>query len=318
MNITTLIPAYKTKYIVDLLNSLRLQTVAAQQIIISDDSPHGEFREVLYSEPYRPLLAGLNIEFVEGPRNGPYENLKQLVRMGAGRSEIVHVLLDDDVIYPEFYERHLVAHASGDFSCAVSRRWSANETGQPTRGQPVPQAIASHASRLVSLTDELIFLTAVAPCNNWFGEFSNATFRDDCCELLLTPSLGDVSYAGLWDLGAFVAASMRRPLCHIQDHLGFFRIGPGQNSSNLNSPMMKGAHLGYVALALGGCRTGRLDEALVRKCSATVLQALDARYAAEPDMVPFRTVLSALVAGQAGAETQFIETWQAFLALHGF
>jgi hypothetical protein len=318
MQITTLIPAYKTAYIADLLNSLRYQTVKSQRIVISDDSPHGEFREVLYSTPYRPLLAGLSIEFHEGPRTGAYQNLKHLVNLWAGRSELVHVMLDDDVMYPEFYERHLVAHASGDFSCSVSRRWVANQVGLPMSGQPVPEAIARNPSRMISLTDDVIFMTTVAECKNWFGEFSNAIFRADCSDLLLAPRLGDVSYAGLWDLGAFVAASIRRPLCHIQDHLGYFRIGPGQNSSNVNSPFMKGAHLGFVALAVGGRRLGRLSTALAQQCYRIMLPALNQRYAAHPDMAPFCALLPGLLADEPGAEERFIDAWNTFLAANGF
>ena len=318
MQITTLIPAYKTAYIVDLLNSLRYQTVKSQRIIISDDSPHGEFREVFHSAPFRAVVAQLPIEFHEGPRQGAYQNLKHLVKLWAGRSELMHVLLDDDVIYPEFYERHLVAHASGNFSCSVSRRWMANHVGQPMTGQPVPEAIARTPSRMLSLTDDVIFMTTAAECKNWLGEFSNAIFRAEHCNLLLSPTLGDVSYAGLWDLGAFVAASMRAPLCHIQDHLGYFRIGPGQNSSDPNSPFMKAAHLGFVALAVGGRRLGRLSDELARQCSRIILPALTQRYASQADVAPFIALVAGLATGVAGAEERFIEAWHQFLAGHGF
>jgi hypothetical protein len=318
MRIATLIPAYKTAYIVDLLNSLRLQTSRSDLIIISDDSPHGEFREVLYSAPYKQLLSGLEIEFHEGPRSGAYENMKHLVKLWAGRSDLMHMMLDDDVMYPEFYERHRFAHASGNFSCSVSRRWTANEAGFPVQGQPVPDAIARNPSRMISLPADVIFMTTVAECKNYFGEFSNSVFRADCVDLLLDPKLGDVSYAGLWDLGAFVAASIRRPLCHIQDHLGYFRISPGQNSSNLNNSFMKGAHLGFIALAVGGRRIGQLAPELARKCYGIMLPALMQRYASQPDMQPFCALLPALAAGEEGSEERFIEAWNDFLATHGF
>lgn len=318
MQITTLIPAYKTRYIPDLLNGLRLQTVPAGRIVISDDSPGGAFRQTLYSEPYAALRKGLDIEFHDGPRRGAYENFKHLVRLWDGRSELLHVLLDDDVIYPEFYERHLAAHAAGDFSCSVSRRWMANDSGMPVTGQPVPAALQAHPNRMISVDDSVLLMTTVAECKNWLGEFSNAVFRADCAELLLQPRLGDVSYAGLWDLGAFIAASMRRPLCHIQDHLGYFRIGPGQNSSDPNNAFMKGAHLGFVALAVGGRRLGRLSDALMRQCCAKMLAPLMVRYGNQPDMAPFIALLPQLIQGQAQAEERFIEAWNGYLAEHGF
>ena len=318
MKIITLIPAYKTKYLADLLNGLRLQTVPAGTIVFSDDSPNGEFRETLFSEPYAALRAGLDIEFHDGPRNGAYENFKHLVHLADGRAELMHILLDDDVIYPEFYERHLAAHAYGDFSCSVSRRWTATETGQPLQGQPVPAAIRTHAHRMISLDDQAILMTTVAECKNWFGEFSNAVLRADCADLLLDPQLGGVSYAGLWDLGAFVAASMRRPLCHIQEYLGYFRTSPSQNSSNPNSPFMKGAHLGYTALAVGAHRLGRLSDALAKQNYRLIATAIAVRYAGQPDMAPFIEILPELANGVPGAEERFLAKWKAFLATNGF
>ena len=318
MKIITLIPAYKPKYLPDLLNGLRLQTVPAGKIVFSDDSPNGEFRETLFSSAYASLRAGLDIEFHDGPRNGAFENFKRLVRLAEGRADLFHILLDDDVIYPEFYERHLAAHASGNFSCSVSRRWTANETGTPLLGQPVPDAVRTHAHRMISLDDQAILMTTVAECKNWFGEFSNAILRADCADLILQPHLGDVSYAGLWDLGFFVAASMRRPLCHIQDYLGYFRTSPNQNSSNPNSPFMKGAHLGYAALAVGAHRMGRLSDALATQNYRIIASALAGRYPGQPDMAPFIAILPDLANGVPGAEERFLRAWQEFLATNGF
>ena len=316
--IITLIPAYKTKYLADLLNGLRLQTVPAGTLVFSDDSPDGEFRKTLFSDAYASLRTGLDIEFHDGPRNGAYENFKHLVRLAEGRADLMHILLDDDVIYPEFYERHLAAHATGDFSCTISRRWTATEDGVPLQGQPVPPAIRSHAHRMISLDDQVILMTTVAECKNWFGEFSNAVLRADCADLLLDPQLGGVSFAGLWDLGVFVAASMRRPVCHIQESLGYFRTSPNQNSSNPNSPFMKGAHLGYTALAVGARRLGRLSETLAVQNYRIIANALAVRYAGQPDMAPFIAILPELANGVPGAEERFLVAWNEFLATNGF
>jgi hypothetical protein len=318
MHITTLIPAYKTRYIHDLLRSLRCQTRQTRTIIVSDDSPNGEFREAFHAPEFASLRTGLNIEFHDGPRNGAYENVKHLVRLWGGRSELLHIMLDDDVMYPEFYERHLLAHGSGEFSCSVSRRWIADEDGLPTSCVRLPPAIASSPNRMISLDDTVMFLTTVADFNNYLGEFSNAVFRADTVELLLEPAFCEVSYAGLWDLGAFIAASMRRPLCHIQDTLGFFRVSAGQNSSNVNSPYMKGALLGWVALAVAGRRTGRLSEALMQHSCRILVPTLNVRYGNHPDMQAFCGLVPEIAAGSAGAEDRFITAWNGFLAEHGF
>ena len=318
MNITTLIPAYKTKYIPELLSSLRYQTRPSQRILISDDSPNGVFREALLSAPMQPLITGLNIEIIEGPRNGAYENVKHLIRQWNGSSELVHMLLDDDVCYPEFYERHLLVHASAKVSCSISRRWTASETGQPLSGQPAPIGVSRDGQRLLTLDNGVVVMSTVAECKNWFGEFSNCVMRADTCELLFSPTLGGVSYAGLWDLGYFVAASQRAPIGYIQDHLGYFRTGGTGNSSNFFGPFMKGAVLGYAALALGCKRAGMMTAEQAGSAFSIIAGALNARYASQADMQPFCKILPAMVAAEPDAEERFMAAWAVFQRANGF
>ena len=318
MNITTLIPAYKPKYIVELLSSLRYQTYPSQRILISDDSPRGEFRQELYSERIRPLLTGLNIEFVEGPRNGAYENFVHLVRLWDGSSDLVHLMLDDDVAYPEFYESHMVAHASANLSCSISRRWTANELGWPLTGQPVPAGVKQNSSRILSLDSDVVFMTTVPECKNWFGEFSNTVMRAETCDILLKPELGGVSYAGLWDLGYFLAASMRAPIGYIQDYLGYFRTGGTGNSSNLFGSFWKAAVLGYVALALGAQRVGKLSREQVLACYGIIGPVLNQRYAQQEDMRVFCKLLPEMAASTPRAEDLFLEALTVFHQKNGF
>lgn len=318
MNICTLVPAYKAKYLESLLLALRSQTILPARVIFSDDSPNGVFKERLMSEELRPLRTGLNIELVEGPRQGAFENFKHLVRLWNGDSDLFHILLDDDVIYPDFYERHLVGHASGHFSCTISRRWEANEDGQPVRGQPVPPAVAAVAQRMLSLDGNVAFMTTVAECKNWFGEFSNAVFRKDCSMVVMEPRLASVSYAGLWDLGAFLAASMVRPICYIQDHLGYFRKGPEQNSAQTYSPIMKAGVLAYAALGVSARRLGVLNNEQALKCFATISGALNYWYPTQEDLSELRLFLPQLAANVDGAEMRFLSAWDGFLSNNGY
>ncbi len=318
MDIVTLVPAFKPQYLPDLLNSFRNQTRAPRQIIFSDDSPDGAYGAVLMSEALEPLRRGLAIECHTGPRRGGYPNVLRLLEHWAGRSELVHVMLDDDVLYPEFYERHLVAHHSARLSCSISRRWSANDAGLPIAGQPVPPALASTPHRIVSLDADVVFMSTAIECKNWFGEFSNAVFHADAVPVLRKPMFEGVSYAGLWDLGAFMAASLVAPIAHIQDHLGYFRTGGAGNSAQFNGPYMKAAHLGYVALNMGGRRLGRYTEAQVRHAYAVMAQAMVQRYGSQDDMQPFIALLVRLAAGEAQAEADFIARWHAYLQRHDF
>jgi len=318
MNICTLIPAYKATYLESLLLGVRSQTVLPYRVIFSDDSPQGAFRQRLESDDLAPLREGLNIEIIEGPRNGAFENFKRLVNHWNGESELFHLLLDDDVIYPTFYERHRLAHASGNFSCSISARWESDELGQPVRGQPVPEAVVKRTERLLSLDADVAFMTTVAQCKNWFGEFSNAVIARGFSTHVLKPELAGVSYAGLWDLGAFLAASVHRPVCYIQDHLGYFRKSPGQNSAQSFSPTMKAGVLGYAALAISARRLGKLNAQQAAQCFATIAGALDYWYGSEDDMLEFRQQVPLLAEGGGVVEVNYLRTWHTFLASHGF
>ncbi|MBX3620022.1 MAG: glycosyltransferase [Rhizobacter sp.] len=319
MQITTLIPAYKSQFLPELLQSLRRQTRPVGKIIFSDDSPGGEYRATLFSDALAPLRRGLDIECVEGPRKGGgYANMVNLLKVWGGRSELLHLLLDDDVVYPEFYERHLVAHASAQVSCSISRRWTANEEGRPLESLPLPPGIAGHPHRMVTLDEGLVFMTTAIEGKNWFGEFSNAVFHQSTAEALLKPEFGGVSYAGLWDLGAFMAASLVAPVAFIQDHLGYFRTSPSGNSSKFFGPYMKGAHLGYVALVMGAVRLGKYTPEQARPSYANLALAMAQRYGSQDDMKPFIALLPRMAEGDALAEASFLEVWNAFLERHDF
>lgn len=314
MQITTLIPAYKTKYIDDLLGSLQEQTHPPLKVIISDDSPKGAFREALYAGPHAKALEKLDVAFHEGPRTGAADNIRQLLKLWDGSTELFHIMLDDDVLYPEFYERHLVAHLSGTFSCSISRRWTATEQGRPIGSLPIPDVVANNMNRMVELGPEVLFMTTVPECKNWFGEFSNAVYRASCGPLLAHPQLASISYVGLWDLGSFLAASIENPVCYIQDYLGSFRTSPDQNSAQTFGVGMKSAVLSYVTLALGGRRLGRFTDEQLVKCLEVLASVMNAYYGTQDDMRSFCALMGGLIARDPVAEEQFLLEWKKFLA----
>jgi hypothetical protein len=320
MQITTLVPAYKAQYLPELLQCLRSQSRPPAKVIFSDDSPGGAYRAALFGDELAPLRHGLDIECVEGPRKGGgYANMLNLLRVWNRRTELLHLLLDDDVIYPEFYERHLIAHASTRLSCSVSPRWSADEQGRPLKGsQPLPPAVQGHPHRLLTLDAGVMFATTAIEGKNWLGEFSNAVFHADTTDALLDPRFGSVSYAGLWDLGAFMAASLVAPVGYVHEHLGFFRTGPAGNSSKFFGPYMKGAFIGYIALVMGGVEIGRYTREQARAAYARLGPVLTQYYGSQDDVKPILATMPGLAAGDALAEATFRELWQAFLRTHDF
>lgn len=315
LKITTIIPAYKPKYIFELLTSLNQQTLPSNRILISDDSPNGEFRCELYSERMKPLLVNLNIDFVEGPRKGSFENIIQLLQLWGGSSDLVHLMMDDDVIYPEFYERHLIAHTSANLSCSISRRWTANELGVPMTDLRIPDIVRYNPNRMLALDSDFVFLSAIGECLNWFGEFSNTVMRANTCDILNKTELGGISYKGLDDLGYFLTASLRAPIGYIQDHLGYFRTGAGcfNNSSDPLGLPMRMLMPAQAALVLGGYRVDKLTLEQKLNCYKIITRGLNPAHSQLEDMRVFYQLLPQMAASVPDAEDRFLDAWAAFL-----
>ena len=312
MQFTTLVPAYKPKYLLELLTALRQQTVKPARVIFSDDSPDQAFVAALGGEPLRSAIADLNVSVVPGPRNGAYNNFRQLLQLYGGQTALFHLLLDDDIPYPGFYERHLQAHATGQVKCVVSRRWTALESGQPLRDLPVPAAIAEHPQRLLALDAELLFNHTAGASANWLGEFSNATFSADMAPALDQPELAGLCYTGLEDLGAFLKASLQAPLGFLNEHLGYFRTSANQHSANPMGRPLKLAHLAYVALTLAGRRLGKLPPARAAANLAGLCPIILQRYGQQADMAELCALMPGLAAGSGDAEQRFLLLWPAY------
>lgn len=313
MKITTVIPAYKPKYMHELLTALYHQTVRPERIIFSDDSPDRAFRAALQSEQVRSAMAGMNIEVIDGPRAGAFANCRHLLQAWGGSTRLVHFLLDDDIIYPEFYERHLAVHATGAVDCSVSRRWTSLEPGLPVGRLPIPEQIARHQQRALTLGSDFLFAATIPSCNNWLGELSHAVFNHEISGLLDEPRLAGISFEGLGDIGFFLSASLRKPIGFLNDALGYFRLNPAQNTQQSSSRDFKTGHLAWIALGLAARRLNKLQPEQATQCFGTMGALMMKRFSNHADMVPFCDLVPALVRSDASAGERFLELWQAFI-----
>ncbi|MET0382468.1 MAG: glycosyltransferase, partial [Burkholderiaceae bacterium] len=199
--ITTLIPAYKPEYLGETLMSLRRQSFRDFRVIVSDDSRDGAITAMLRDGRFAAATDGLDVLAVRGPGNARRNHMSLLDRW-AGGSPFVHLLMDDDVIFPGFYQRHLAAHAGGGYGVSVSARWLSQDDSRPAWSLPIPAAIAEHPLRAVPLSAEQVFSTVVPACDNWLGELSNMVFTAEAAARYPRPPAEGLSYYGLLDIGA--------------------------------------------------------------------------------------------------------------------
>ncbi|MBF0243774.1 MAG: glycosyltransferase family 2 protein [Planctomycetes bacterium] len=317
MEITTLIPAYKPKYINELINSILTQSVLPCRVIFSDDSPNRVFKEYLNSEPVRSMISTLNVEVIDGPRLGGNANFCHVLKYFNKGTGLVHILCDDDIVYPCFYERHLNAHNNGEFSTSISRRWTSNESGHPSgHALPIPDIIKYHPNRNLSIDSKYVFETTIGSARNWLGEFSNAVYRSEFAEYIIAREIAGISYAGLEDLGSFVQGSLSLPICFINEHLGFWRRSTEQFSSQQYGPALKLAFLAYISLSIAGRKLGQVSHLMSQKTISLVAANIAHHYGNEADMACFCGLMPGLINNSPGAEEAFLQCWKECKIFH--
>jgi len=260
--ITTLIPAYKKEHLAETLLGLARQTFRDFRVILSDDSPGEEITGLLRAGHFGDLGRALDIEVVRGPKNARM-NHQALMDRWAGSSPFVHLLLDDDVVFPEFYRTHMAAHQTGRYSVSVSRRWVTNEDTLPVMGINQPAIVARSPLLYVPVDEQNLFKTMVPTCNNWIGEFSHMVMSAEGARAYPRPPADDLSYYGWLDVGFLLTAVQKAPLVIVRDHLGIFRQNAGQTTHTLRSSIGRVSSMAWVTTALLAWREGRITPAEV-------------------------------------------------------
>jgi len=312
MTLCTLIPAFKVQFLPDLLACLERQTVKPDAVLLSDDSPGADFVQALAGMPER--CAALKLAVVRGPRQGAWANIRHLAQWWAGRSALVHLYFDDDLIYPGFYERHFALHAGRRFAATVSLRWTADERGLPLEAPHLPAAVRQHPQRVLTLDAALAFASTVGEGRNWLGEFSNAVLDGALLPFVVRPVLAGVPVIGLEDLATFLAAATRGPLGLVNEPLGCFRTSPGQNTAQVQGLVMKLSTCAWLPLALAGERLGLLSAAQRQRCAQVIGPMLIGRYGTDPDLAPLAAAAAALMLGGTSAPARLLDAWQTLVA----
>lgn len=258
--ITTLIPAYKKEFLGETLLGLARQTFRDFRVIVSDDSPDDEITHLIAAGHYGDLPRTLDLQVVRGPKNARL-NHQALMDRWAGSSPYVHLQLDDDVVFPEFYRTHIAAHQTGRFSASISRRWVTHADTRPVMGINQPAIVARSPLLYVPVDAEALFQTMVPTCNNWVGEFTHMVMSAEGAQAYPRPPVDDLSYYGWLDVGFLLTAVQKAPVVIVRDHLGIFRQHAAQTTHNMNTGIGRVSSMAWVTTALLAWREGRITPA---------------------------------------------------------
>lgn len=257
--ITTLVPAYKHEYLAELFAGLRSQTLRDFRVILADDSPDGLITRQLREGRFDPLIQDLHLTVVPGG-GGAWKNHHRVLEAWAGSSPLVHLLMDDDVIYPDFYREHAALHAGRRLSASVSLRWLTRVDGGPFATLPLPEFVTRSTQRAIEIDAATLFSSTVAASDNWLGELSNMVFSAEAAKRFPRPPAEGISYFGLPDVGLLLSAADVGPVMLLRDHLSGFRQHAGQTTAATQTVALKIAHLAWIAFALQARREGRLSD----------------------------------------------------------
>lgn len=312
--LATLVPAYKHAFIPQLLVSLVTQTYPTGRIIISDDSPNGEVSKAIADPALKQIVDKLNITIIQGPRQGALSNLVHLLEYWKQSSQLVHILLDDDILYPTFYSQHIQAHTHENIGASVSYRWFTNESGQPCAVSGVPEFVNNSSNQIAFLNAEQMFTSVIPACNNWLGEFSNIVFNSEVMNLYRCFHMNGIAYYGLGDIGLLLEISLHTRVAVIKNYLGGFRQNSQQNSVNYDSPGFKCGIVAWVAIALAAFKLGEINVQQLLGAVEGVRGQLNARFQNSTDMQGFIKLFSAYAADSTEFEQAFLPLWQQLLA----
>jgi hypothetical protein len=314
--LTTLIPAYKPDYLGEVFAALQQQSLQDFRVIVSDDSPGAVITDMIRDGRFGPLASRLHLTVVRGPGNARL-NHQRLLDCWDGSTPYVHLLMDDDVVFPSFYQTHLAAHRQGSYAVSVSARWLSQGDSRPAWSLPVPAFIEDSPLRHVPVSAEQLMHTVVAPCENWLGELTNMVWTAQGIAHFPRPPAQALSYYGLMDISAVLEAVVHHPLVYVRDHLSVFRQHAQQTTHGVKSHGHRVTMLVWAACALHAWEQGHLSDAQAVRALAITAQRCGQLYGDDdPVMETFFSLVSRPHGTLPTLYRDFSSFWLALLASH--
>jgi hypothetical protein len=287
LTLTTLIPAYRADFLADLFKGLAAQTFRNFRVVLSDDSPDASVTRRIAEGAFSEWTAPLHMTIIRGPRTGSMNNLLHLLQHWRQSSPLVHLLMDDDIVYPDFYRMHEQAHRNARISASVSQRWAGSAQGTATGRFPLPEPLEAAASGTYLLESQYLFQTTVPACRNWLGELSNVVLNAESAMALSRSCMRRLRYYGLGDIGVLLDVSRQAPIAYVRETLGVFRMHATQSSQSVNSFPLKCGVLAWIAIALDAWADGRIDSTQAVRAIATAIANCEQLFPGDPAVLSF-------------------------------
>jgi glycosyltransferase involved in cell wall biosynthesis len=235
--VSILIPSYKPRHFEIALTSALAQAYEHKEIIVSDDCPTEDIREICERFPA--------VNYSRNPDRGPNTNLLRLTRLAGGK--YLKYLMDDDILHPLCVGQMVDGlEANPDARLAFSARDRIDtENRIINRGRAVKTN--EPMTRLKGLTLRTFVITKQV---NMIGEFTTVMFRRADVHgpdgLPIYTSYHGDPIMGLTDIGTFLQLCERGDALYFSEPLSLFRIHESSNTNDRQSP---GFHAGLAEWA---------------------------------------------------------------------
>ncbi|WP_312633831.1 glycosyltransferase [Pseudescherichia sp.] len=227
--VSIIIPTYKTTWFEQALASAMAQDYPNCEIIVSDDSPHGEPGEIVKAcqgKSRHPIIYSRN-----QPALGDVSNHEKCFRESKGK--YIKLFSDDDLLAPDCVSELVSAiEASDEIRIATSRRIRINAQN---KAQPDIPATASPVMESSVIHGDDFFAFQQQHAVNFIGEPCTVLMhREDIVELMDMPdglfSLDGELMIYLEDLTLFSKVLRKGHIAYVTKPLSSFRISRSQKS----------------------------------------------------------------------------------------
>ncbi|MDB6145333.1 MAG: glycosyl transferase family protein [Pseudomonas sp.] len=221
--VSILIPAFNPRFFTRALVGALTQSYGNVEVIVCDDSPGDEIKDVVDSFVDGSPVA---LRYVRNPVHlGMVGNLQACLAQAQG--EYVKFLCDDDQLFPACIEKQtqpLIDHPDVNLVLAQRMFWDADDCQLPARLENSP---LSHVSGVYKGEDLLSIFEAFPA--NFLGGFTNALYRrGDVVELL--PALTQMGhcFVATLDLALYICLMRRGNTAVLNNVLSVERLYPGR------------------------------------------------------------------------------------------
>ncbi len=273
--VSILIPAFKSTYLKQCLDSAVAQTFDDIEIIVGDDTPHGSLERIV-SQYDTPKIRYLHHGFQDGP-----QNCRKLWERSTG--QYIKWLYDDDVLMPNSVASLMAAlrtHPQATF--AFHERVIIDQNGKVIH-QP-PRLLADGHIGLIDRT--FMVRNMVANGNNFIGEPSNILLNKDLADVSRRQMYKTWQLQFLTDVGSYLNMCEDGPAVAVGGYLGAFRRHSNQ-ASNASSPIFSAGLFEWELMLRGEVAAGNLDPAVLPQAGQRLEQTYRSFVATLPELQGF-------------------------------